>query len=60
MVQRSSSHIMRSDTLMDIGLGALYPEQAVRSGMTTGKADLIFAAPPRKSSKSSRSRFARR
>ena len=29
MVQRSSTHIVRSDTLMDIGLGALYSEQAV-------------------------------
>ncbi|RWL17201.1 MAG: NAD(P)/FAD-dependent oxidoreductase, partial [Mesorhizobium sp.] len=24
MVQRSSTHIVKSDTLMDIGLGALY------------------------------------
>jgi putative flavoprotein involved in K+ transport len=46
MVQRSSTHIVRSDTLMDIGLGALYSEQAVRSGMTTEKADLIFASLP--------------
>ncbi|MCC5965100.1 MAG: NAD(P)/FAD-dependent oxidoreductase [Natronohydrobacter sp.] len=46
MVQRSSTHIVRSDTLMDIGLGALYSEQAVRNGMTTEKADLIFASLP--------------
>jgi putative flavoprotein involved in K+ transport len=46
MVQRSSTHIVRSDTLMDIGLGALYSEEAVRSGMTTEKADLIFASLP--------------
>lgn len=46
MVQRSSTHIVRSDTLMDIGLSALYSEQAVRSGMTTEKADLIFASLP--------------
>ena len=46
MVQRSSTHIVRSDTLMDIGLGALYSEQAVRGGMTTEKADLIFASLP--------------
>lgn len=46
MVQRSSTHIVRSDTLMDIGLGGLYSEQAVRSGMTTEKADLIFASLP--------------
>ncbi|MBU2962445.1 NAD(P)/FAD-dependent oxidoreductase [Citreicella sp. C3M06] len=46
MLQRSSTHIVRSDTLMDIGLGALYSEQAVQSGMTTEKADLIFASLP--------------
>ena len=46
MVQRSSTHIVRSDTLMDVGLGALYSEEAVRSGMTTEKADLVFASLP--------------
>jgi putative flavoprotein involved in K+ transport len=48
MVQRSSTHIVRSNTLMDIGLGALYSEQAVENGMTTRKADLIFASLPYK------------
>ena len=46
MVQRSSTHIVRSDTLMDIGLGALYSEEAVASGVTTEKADMIFASLP--------------
>jgi putative flavoprotein involved in K+ transport len=46
MVQRSSTHIVKSDTLMDIGLGALYSEDAVRNGVTTEKADLIFASVP--------------
>ena len=46
MIQRSSTHIVRSDTLMEIGLGDLYSERAVRSGMTTNKADLIFASLP--------------
>ncbi|MGQ0566608.1 MAG: NAD(P)/FAD-dependent oxidoreductase [Gemmobacter sp.] len=46
MVQRSSTHIVRSDTLMEVGLAGLYSEQAVRSGMTTEKADLIFASLP--------------
>jgi putative flavoprotein involved in K+ transport len=46
MVQRSTTHIVRSDTLMDIGLGALYSEEAVRSGISTAKADLIFASLP--------------
>ncbi|RWM23369.1 MAG: NAD(P)/FAD-dependent oxidoreductase [Mesorhizobium sp.] len=48
MVQRSTTHIVKSDTLMDIGLGALYSEQAVQNGMTTAKADLIFASLPYK------------
>jgi putative flavoprotein involved in K+ transport len=46
MVQRSSTHIVRSDTLMDIGLSALYSEQAVAAGVTTEKADMIFASLP--------------
>jgi putative flavoprotein involved in K+ transport len=46
MVQRSSTHIVRSDTLMELGLGDLYSERAVRGGMTTAKADLIFASLP--------------
>jgi putative flavoprotein involved in K+ transport len=46
MVQRSSTHIVRSDSLMEIGLGALYSEEAVASGITTEKADMIFASLP--------------
>ncbi len=46
MVQRSSTHIVRSESLMEIGLGGLYSEKAVASGMTTRKADLIFASLP--------------
>lgn len=46
MVQRSTTHIVRSEPLMEHGLGALYSEQAVASGMTTAKADLIFASLP--------------
>ncbi|MFL6132828.1 MAG: NAD(P)-binding domain-containing protein [Nocardioidaceae bacterium] len=46
MVQRSSTHIVRSDSLMKIGLGALYSEEAVASGITTEKADLVFASLP--------------
>jgi putative flavoprotein involved in K+ transport len=46
MVQRSSTHIVRSSTLMDIGLSALYSEEAVASGITTEKADMIFASLP--------------
>jgi len=46
MVQRTSTHIVRSDTLMEVGLGALYSEEAVEAGVTTEKADLIFASLP--------------
>ncbi len=46
MVQRSSTHIVRSDTLMEIGLGDLYSERALNAGVTTEKADLIFASLP--------------
>ena len=46
MVQRSSTHIVRSETLMEIGLGDLYSERALASGVTTEKADTIFASIP--------------
>ncbi|MEV6232319.1 NAD(P)/FAD-dependent oxidoreductase [Saccharopolyspora shandongensis] len=46
MVQRSSTHIVRSESLMDIAMGDLYSERAVSSGMTTDKADMVFASLP--------------
>ena len=46
MVQRSSTNIVRSDSLMEYGQSALYSEKAVQSGMTTEKADLILASLP--------------
>jgi putative flavoprotein involved in K+ transport len=46
MVQRSSTHIIKSDSLMGLVLGGLYSEEAVESGMTTYKADLTFASLP--------------
>jgi putative flavoprotein involved in K+ transport len=46
MVQRSSTHIARSDSLMEVALGGLYSEEAVAAGMTTEKADMIFASLP--------------
>jgi putative flavoprotein involved in K+ transport len=48
MVQRSSTHVSRSGTLMEITLGDLYSERAVQAGMTTAKADLVFASLPYK------------
>ncbi|MEM7341250.1 MAG: NAD(P)/FAD-dependent oxidoreductase [Actinomycetota bacterium] len=46
MVQRSSTHIARSETLMELALGDLYSERAVESGVTTEMADMIFASIP--------------
>jgi putative flavoprotein involved in K+ transport len=46
MVQRTSTCIIRSDSLMEIGLGALYSQDAVDAGVTTEKADTIFASLP--------------
>ncbi|MEP6337689.1 MAG: NAD(P)/FAD-dependent oxidoreductase, partial [Anderseniella sp.] len=48
MVQRSSTHIVKSETLMDVALGALYSEEAVKNGITHDVADLIFASLPYK------------
>jgi putative flavoprotein involved in K+ transport len=48
MVQRSSTHIARSDTLMELALGGLYSDAAVKAGVTTNKADMIFASLPYK------------
>jgi putative flavoprotein involved in K+ transport len=48
MIQRSSTHIARSDTLMDLALGGLYSEKALENGITTDTADLIFASLPYK------------
>ncbi|MEM7254816.1 MAG: NAD(P)/FAD-dependent oxidoreductase, partial [Pseudomonadota bacterium] len=46
MIQRSSTHIARSDTLMDLALGALYSEEALAAGVNTHMADMIFASLP--------------
>jgi putative flavoprotein involved in K+ transport len=48
MVQRSSTHIVRSDSLMEVVLGGLYSEEAVQNGITTDKADMVFASIPYK------------
>ena len=46
MIQRSSTHIARSDTLMDLALGDLYSERALANGVDTNTADMIFASLP--------------
>ena len=45
MVQRSSTPIARSESLMDLALGGLYSEEALARGVTTEKADLLFCVP---------------
>ncbi|MGQ0845692.1 MAG: NAD(P)-binding domain-containing protein [Sporichthyaceae bacterium] len=45
MVQRSSTHIVRSESLMAT-LAGLYSEEAVEAGMSTEKADMTFASIP--------------
>jgi len=46
MLQRSSTHIVRSDSLMEFALGDLYSERALAAGTTTDKADMLFASLP--------------
>jgi putative flavoprotein involved in K+ transport len=48
MVQRSSTHIAPSDSLMELALGGLYSEDAVKNGIDHHKADLVFASVPYK------------
>ena len=46
MIQRSSTHIAPSDSLMELALGGLYSEAALKNGIDHHKADLIFASVP--------------
>lgn len=46
MVQRSSSHVSRCDSLLKYSSGPLYSEEALAKGVTTEKADLISASIP--------------
>ncbi len=46
MIQRSPTIVVRSETLMELGFAALYSEQALARGISTEKADLIFASQP--------------
>ena len=48
MVQRSSTHIVRSESLMREVFGPLYSEEAVEAGISTDDADLLFASWPYK------------
>ena len=46
MVQRSSTLVARSETLVDLGSSHLYSEKALAKGITTDIADLINASRP--------------
>jgi len=46
MVQRASTVVVRSETLMELGFADLYSEPAVQRGITTEMADLLFASMP--------------
>ncbi|MEJ5998395.1 NAD(P)/FAD-dependent oxidoreductase [Corynebacterium sp. H130] len=48
MVQRSSTHVSRSETLMKHVFGPLYSEDALEAGIDTDTADLLFASWPYK------------
>lgn len=48
MVQRSSTHIAPSDSLMELALGGLYSEEAIKNGIDHHTADLVFASVPYK------------
>ena len=48
MVQRSSTHIAPSASLMELALGGLYSEDAIAAGVDHHKGDLIFASLPYK------------
>jgi putative flavoprotein involved in K+ transport len=48
MVQRGSAMVGRANTLMELTLAPLYSEAALKTGITTDKADLIVASLPYK------------
>jgi putative flavoprotein involved in K+ transport len=48
MVQRSSTHVARSETLMEVTLYPVYGEEAQERGINTEKADMIAASVPYK------------
>jgi len=46
MIQRASTTVVRSESLMALGIGRLYSEEALAAGITTERADLLDAATP--------------
>jgi putative flavoprotein involved in K+ transport len=48
MIQRSSTHVARSDSLMELDLGPVYSETAVARGIDVDTADMLVASVPYK------------
>ncbi len=46
MVQRSSTHVLRSETLVELGFGETYSEAALARGIDTHRADMKSASTP--------------
>ncbi|MEM7535761.1 MAG: NAD(P)/FAD-dependent oxidoreductase [Chloroflexota bacterium] len=46
MIQRSSTMVVKSETLMDVDLGGAYSEKALAAGITHERADMMGAATP--------------
>ena len=46
MIQRASTTVIKSETLMALGIGQLYSEEALEAGITTERADLLDAVTP--------------
>jgi putative flavoprotein involved in K+ transport len=46
MLQRSSTLVVKSETLMQLAFEPLYSEAAVAAGISTERADLLFASTP--------------
>jgi putative flavoprotein involved in K+ transport len=46
MIQRASTTVVKSETLMALGIGPLYSEEALQAGITTERADLLDASMP--------------
>lgn len=46
MLQRSSTHVSKSETLRELGTGQIYSEDALEKGIDTEKADMIGASVP--------------
>ncbi|WP_408377691.1 NAD(P)-binding domain-containing protein [Paraburkholderia megapolitana] len=48
MIQRSSTMIVRSDSVMELAIKKLYSEEAVAAGISTDLADLVVASVPQR------------